>query len=51
MKIKSLFIIACAMMFTLSLSAQTRKGIQPRDQLLRQKDLHNKQLLSRYWWT
>lgn len=26
MKIKSLFIIACAMMFTLSLSAQTRKG-------------------------
>lgn len=26
MKIKSLFVIACAMMFTLSLSAQTRKG-------------------------
>lgn len=26
MKIKSLFIIACAMMFTLSLSAQTKKG-------------------------
>ena len=26
MKIKSLFVIACAMMLTLSLSAQTRKG-------------------------
>lgn len=39
------------MMFTLSLSAQTRKGTTAKKPTTASKDLHNKQLLSRYWWT